>query len=256
MRRVSDSSTAQYFKNSNMKKFSVAALFVLALISLNACRKVVGEGPVVTETRSTGEFLGIKFEVPGEMIYVPGDGYKVEIKAQQNIINVIETAIVNRELKVRVRNNVNLRSHEDIRVTVTAPPVLSLGLSGSAKISALQSFSPENINLFISGSGSIFINEINTDHLDASISGSGKIEILRGSANVEDFSISGSGEIEALGFPAKKAHTQISGSGKISVKVSEELNNKISGSGSVYYLGTPVVNSSISGNGKVVQLQE
>ena len=239
-----------------MKKFSVAALFALALISLNACRKVIGEGPVVTETRSTGEFLGIKFEVPGEMVYIPGDGYKVEIRAQQNIINIIETAIVNHELKVRVRNNINLRSHEEIKVTVTAPPVLSLGLAGSAKISVLQAFSPENINLSISGSGNIFINEINTDHLDANISGSGRIEILRGSANMEDFTISGSGEIETLGFSAKKAHTQISGSGNIRIKVSDELNSKISGSGSVYYLGSPVVNSSVSGSGKVVQLQD
>jgi len=236
-----------------MKKFSAFALLAFALISLNACRKVVGEGPVIKENRNTSNFSGIVFDVPGELIYIPGNDYKIEIEAQQNILNVIETSVSNNDLKIRVRNNTNIRSHEDIRITVTAPNVKLLALSGSGVMRVLQGYKPDNVKLVVSGSGKIAINMLEANKIDAVLSGSGDLEVQNGVGNTTDITVSGSGSVNLENVFVDKATTQTSGSGTIKLNVGEELFSRISGSGTVYYKGSPTVNTSISGSGRVVR---
>ncbi|MEP7258032.1 MAG: head GIN domain-containing protein [Flavitalea sp.] len=237
-----------------MKKFSIIFLSALALISLNSCRKIVGEGPVVTESRNTSDFTGIHYSVPGQLVYEPGDVFSIKIDAQQNILNVIETYVSNHELRIKVRDNTIIRSGEDIRVTVTAPPVTALEVSGSGTIHVLQHYAPESVKLQVSGSGKILLNSLETGHVKTKISGSGQVQALNGSATHEDISISGSGQLDFLNVMAIKAVTHTSGSGTIKLGVSDELDTHISGSGTVYYKGEPIITSSISGSGRLVKL--
>jgi hypothetical protein len=71
-----------------MKKLPM--LFVVAAVMIfTSCEKVVGDGALVTETRTTAGFNGIESEVSGNIVYVQGTDYKVELTAQQNILNVM-----------------------------------------------------------------------------------------------------------------------------------------------------------------------
>ena len=232
----------------------MALLLVTAVLSLPSCRKVIGHGPVVSENRIASNFTSINFGVPGDMYYTQDSVYKIEIHAQENIIREIETYMVGNELKIRVRDHVNLRSREDIRINVSAPSITGLSVSGSGNIKVFEPYRPSNARLVVSGSGAMTINQLETNNVDAVISGSGELMILNGMVKHEDADISGSGRIDLLGVTAKTARTQISGSGSIKLHVTDELNNKISGSGSVYYKGNPVVNTTVSGTGKVIRL--
>ena len=237
-----------------MKKISVILLSVFMVASLPACKKVVGHGPVVTEDRTVSNFGSVYFEVPGVLYYTPDSVYRIEIQAQENILKEIETYVVGTELKIRVDDHVRLRSHEDIRVNVSAPTLNGLILSGSGEIKVLHPYRPSNARLVVSGSGSMTINQLETNNIDASISGSGELIVFDGSAKHEDADISGSGRIDLLGISARTARTEISGSGSVKLNVSDELTSRISGSGTVYYRGNPVVNTTVSGSGRVVKL--
>ena len=237
-----------------MKKISVALLLALAVISSSSCRKVVGHGPVVTENRNQSNFTSINFGVPGDLYYTQDSVYKIEIQAQENIIREIETYLVGNELKIRVRDNVNLRSREDIRINVSAPSIAGLTLSGSGNIKVPQSYFPSNAKLVVSGSGTMSITKLETNSIDATVSGSGELFVFNGVAKHVDADISGSGRIDLLGVVGKTARTQISGSGSVRLNVSDELNSKITGSGTVYYKGNPAVNSTVTGSGRVVRL--
>ncbi|MBC7827862.1 MAG: DUF2807 domain-containing protein [Chitinophagaceae bacterium] len=237
-----------------MKKISVALLLAIAVISLNSCRKVVGHGPVVTENRTASNFTSIDFGASFDLYYTPDSVFKIEIRAQENIIREIETYMAGNELRIRVRDHVNLRSHEDIRVNISAPAVTGLTLSGSGNIKVLQPFKPSNSKLTVSGSGNMTINQLETNNIDADVRGSGELFVLNGAGNYMDAGITGSGRIDLLGVITKTARTQISGSGSIKLYVTDELNSKISGSGTVYYKGNPVVNTTVSGSGRVVRL--
>lgn len=238
-----------------MKKISVALLLAIALVSLNACRKVIGHGPVVTENRTTSNFTSINFGVPGDLYYTQDSVYKIEIQAQENILREIETYTVGNELKIRVRDHVRLRSREDIRINISAPSITGLALSGSGNVKVLQPYKPSNARLTVSGSGTMTINQLEpNNNIDATVSGSGELFVLNGMAKHADADISGSGRIDLVGVITKTARTQISGSGSVKLHVTDELNSKISGSGTVYYKGNPIVNTTISGSGRVVRL--
>lgn len=238
-----------------MKKFtSFAVLAAILLFTLNSCTKVIGDGPVVTETRVVRDFSEIDFGVPGDMVFEESDDNEIEIQAQRNIIEVIETYISGDELKIRVRDGKNIRSSEDIRIVVRAKGIHSLALSGSGKLTVDQDFAPLHAKLRVSGSGKIQMKSINCNDLEARISGSGSIEVNDGVVDHEDISISGSGDVYLQPVIAKRATTQTSGSGNIRLHVTDEVDVRISGSGDVFYEGNPVVNVSVSGSGRLVKL--
>lgn len=136
-----------------MKKLNVGLLMILMVAGIQSCRKVVGHGPVVTENRFVANFSSIQFGVPGVLYYTPDSVFKVEIQAQENILHEIETYVVGNEIKIKVRDHVNLRTHEDIRVNVSAPSVTALSLSGSGNLKVSHLYRPTNARLTVSGSG-------------------------------------------------------------------------------------------------------
>ena len=234
-----------------MKKISVL-LGMASMIVFTSCEKVVGEGMLVSETRTTAPFNGIESEISGNVIYTQGNDYKVELTAQQNILNVMETPVLSGQLVVRFKNNVRVKSHEQITIKVTAPTITGIGLSGSGNVSVLSPLTGGNFSFRLSGSGDMSLPTITCNNLETNISGSGSITIAGGTATTENFKISGSGDIDARNVLAKIVSTTTSGSGTLRLAASEKLDVKISGSGSVYYWGTPIVSTDISGSGRVI----
>jgi hypothetical protein len=239
-----------------MKKQCIILLLlaVVCIQMMSACRKVVGEGPVVTETRNPGNFSGIRMGICGNVYYTQGNFYKLEIKAQQNILDVIETPIINNDLVIRVRSNRSIRTNEDITINITTPAMSSLSLSGSGNINAIGTITSPDMWLSVSGSGDIHIPALVSSYIDAGISGSGSIVVFGGSATNEQLTISGSGSIDLLNVPVTTSSVKTSGSGTSKVNVSQNLDVNISGSGTVFYKGSPSIHSKISGSGVLVHL--
>lgn len=237
-----------------MKRIYLMLMIGTAFISLNSCKKVTGDGPIVSEERTVSNFSEIEFEVPGDIIFIDAPEREITIAAQRNIINVIETYVTGNELKVKVRDNTNIGTTKGITITVKGPGVRSLKLSGSGSLSVPGTFAADDAKLRISGSGTMMVSRIQALKLEARISGSGNIDVLEGTVENEDLNISGSGNLDLAGVTAKKASTQTSGSGTMKVNVTDELEVRISGSGDVYYLGSPTMDVDISGSGKIRKL--
>jgi hypothetical protein len=236
-----------------IKKITIAIFASVILLSLGSCRRIIGEGPVVSETRSTRDFSAIEFGVPADMTYIKSDITEIEIEAQRNIIDVIETYVSGNELNIKVRDGRNIHSHEQIRITVKAPSVHGFAVSGSGALQIIGGIDGDDAKLRVSGSGKILADEINASNVEAKISGSGSIDALGGNADHLDLTISGSGDINLLPLIAKTANTQTSGSGNMHVNVTDDLDVHISGSGDVFYRGNPEVNVKISGSGRLIK---
>lgn len=230
------------------------AIAIVCTIVLPSCEKVVGEGPLVNETRTTGSFSGISAEISGNVYYVQGPDYKVELTAQQNILNVIETPVINNKLVIRFKNNVRVRSHEQITIRVTAPSISSINSSGSGSVTVMSPLSGNNFSFHLSGSGNMTIPSVTTSQLEVNLSGSGGISINGGTTVTETLKISGSGNIDVKNVAAESVTANTSGSGTMRLSASQTLDVTISGSGSVFYLGNPVITSHISGSGTVGHL--
>jgi hypothetical protein len=235
-----------------MKK--IFALICFAAV-ISSCEKIVGEGPVVTETRNEPPFQGLSVSVPAEAYFTQSPDYSITLQAQQNILDEIETVVSDNILKIRFRHtNVRISNSEKIIVHVTGPTATLLELNGSGSLEAEGTLDAAEIRLYVSGSGSIDAENIQANIIKTIVSGSGRIKVNGGTANEEEITISGSGFVDMSEVMVKDADTRISGSGNMEVYTTHTLQAKISGSGTVFYKGSPTISSQISGSGSVKKI--
>ncbi|GAO43431.1 head GIN domain-containing protein [Flavihumibacter petaseus] len=231
-------------------------IYLLAmLVSLNACKKVNGDGPVITEQRQPGSFTAVHYAIPGTLTFETGNEPRLEIRAQQNILDVIETFVSGDELRIRLREHTVIRSYEPIEVHVYGSTLNGLHLSGSGSAQVASPVNTQRLWLESSGSGSISVMSLSANELETRISGSGSIRIQNGQVQTEKIKISGSGQTDLRAVTAKSAYTETSGSGDIWLWADEYLESEISGSGNVWYKGTPQIKLKVSGSGRVTPMQ-
>jgi len=231
-----------------------ALVSIIALFFLASCEKelIYGDGPVVTETRPLVNFHGVSSGVPGKVYFKIDPNYKVEVHAQRNVLDVLNTEVVNGTLWIDYRRSVEVRRAEDVTIYVTAPSADYFNISGVGDINVEGNVVASNLGLDISGAANINLEKATVaDKITARISGSGNIMINSGSAVREELRVSGSGSMDLANVPAERAEVHISGSGDMKVNLSKSLDADISGSGSVFYKGSPIISTHISGSGNV-----
>jgi hypothetical protein len=204
------------------------------------------------ETRDVPDFSGVALGIPADLYLSQGSPHEVIIKASEDDLAKIETEVKNGLLKIKTESwRTRFR---DVEIWVTTPDVNALHMSGSGKIMSETSIRSEELDLRVSGSGKIKVDELAGDEIEASISGSGNV-YLAGTAEEMEISISGSGSCHAADLSVKECDARISGSGSCKIDATEELNAAISGSGRITYFGKPVVDASVSGSGRVKQAE-
>ncbi len=238
-----------------MKNFHLALCVILLFIVSSSCKKITGKGPVVVESRQTATFGALNLNIPAELYFKQDSVFKVELQAQENILNEIETAVINNELRIRFRHEITkVRSNDGITVLVSGPDVRSFTVDGSGYLEISDLITPANLSLHVNGSGNLKVNNVHTTEVNADIDGSGILTVSSGNANTNNLRISGSGLITVQGLMVKDARASIRGSGNIQLFATQTLDASISGSGSILFKGSPAVTTHISGSGTVTHL--
>ncbi len=209
---------------------------------------VNGSGPIVTETFNLPVFDAIKLNMAAEVFITQGSQQEVTIEAQRNIIDRIRLTVRDRVWDIEPDRC--LRDFSDVRIFITMPDIRKLELNGSGRIFGENTFTVNDIELRLPGSGAIDL-ALNCDDIDATLSGSGTIA-LEGNGDELDFVLSGSGKLKAFGMTLREADILISGSGNAEVRVTNQLSARITGSGDVLYRGNPTLNVNITGSGRVI----
>lgn len=235
-----------------MKTLIRIACFLALVITVTSCRRVHVDGPVRTESRNTRDFDAIRSDVPADITYTVGPDYRVEISAQQAILDHLEANVTDGELKFYFSGSYNFSRHDGISIRITAPELLSAYVNGSGEIRGPQlKLGEKSFKARVSGSGRVDFSSVSCSRLTTDISGSGNIRLGGGAATTASHKISGSGNIDCRSIETADARAEISGSGTIRLWATETLDAKISGSGNIYYRGNPRVSSSISGSGNL-----
>lgn len=232
-----------------MKKYLIL-LVALFSVAISSCRKVVGRGPIISETRTVNDFSKINLSLDATVYYTQDSHYSVEVEAEENILEEVQTQVSGSTLTIKKRNSVWLKT-ESIRVIIHAPSITDIEVEGSGYFLAQQPMNTSNIALQISGSGEIVLPALISSQVEADISGSGSIEIKSGECQSVETCISGSGEINFIGLRSQSANCTTTGSGKTKVYVEDNLIVRITGSGDVWYRGNPHIESTITGSGSM-----
>lgn len=233
-----------------MKHF-VFVLAAMAALCFQSCKKIKGDGPVVSEFRNVKNFRAISSDIDGDVHFTPGNIYEVEIRAQQNIIDILETRVSGGELRLRYNGNYNIGRHDRIDIYITGPSPEGFTVAGSGNVDVIHPLQVTEMKLRITGSGSININDLTAEHINAQISGSGDINVNGGTARSAAYQVDGSGRMDLLDVPVKDVTTTTRGSGNIRLHAVDNLDVTIAGSGDVIYKGSPRINKTILGSGNV-----
>ena len=268
-----------------MRRISIFIILLLAAaMALNAQNR---------ETRNVETFTKLSFRVPGKLYLKQGRPQKVELEGPSDVLKEIETEVSGGRLIIGKEGrwmNWGWGDRDRIIAYVTVKDIEAISVSGSGDLIGQGRMTASNLDLNVSGSGSLQVEADASGRINADVSGSGDVDLKGTCANFEsdvsgsgsvvlavtvkelaDFGVSGSGKIRAEGS-AKEVKTRISGSGKVlagnleadkcdvhisgsgdvEINVKSDLEAIISGSGSVTYKGNPShVNSHSSGSGHV-----
>lgn len=152
---------------------------------------------------------------------------------------------------MKIGNTENIKPTQ-YTIFTNSTTLAKLNVSGSVKAHLKGKLETEDLDIIISGSGNITIDDLTSNSLEAKLSGSGKFDVA-GTTSLLNSSISGSGKFDATNLKADSVYCSVSGSGNFNVQAEEYLNVRITGSGKVNYNGNPDIDRSISGSGKVVK---
>ena len=236
-----------------MKKLATMILLTGITAGVISCKKGVnGEGPSITQARPVSSFTAIELGMAGDVYYTNDTVRRVEIIAQQNILDMLQTYVSGNKLVIKFNGNYDYRTSSDIRINISAPSVNYFEVTTSGSIYCSNAFQPASLFLKSSGSGSIKLQNVITGNIEAISTTSGSISATGGLALSENLKTSGSGTIDLVSINAKSATAKTSGSGNIKVKVSDHLHATVEGSGSIYFSGFPEVASHVSGSGHLV----
>lgn len=229
------------------------------------CEK--GEGERVTETRTVAGFNHIILNAPGDLYISKGQYFDLEITAQEDILEILQTEVTGNILEIR--NDRCIRQSKTIEINLTLPEVNFLEIQGSGSIYGLDRFSSNELDLLISGSGNIewasdagtarleikgsgdIVFDVIADEIFSKTLGSGDIK-LSGSTVAHDINIDASGHVKGFDLITDNTNVNIAASGNCEVFANNELDVKILGSGNVYYRGTPNIDVKITGSGQLV----
>ena len=242
-----------------MKKLILlTGIFILSFTSANAQwwsnQKVTGNKEVVKQTRSVNEYDRIAVTGMMEVQLVAGKEGKIDLEAEGNLMEFIETEVSGGLLKIGVKKGVNLQPSKNypIKLIVTFEDLDGLTLTGSGHIRNSDPITARDFRVSVTGSGNMNL-DIKTETFDGSLTGSGDVK-LKGSTRDLKCKITGSGDFLAFDFKAETVTASVTGSGDIEVSVENELNANVSGSGDIKYMGDPAKQSfKTSGSGKVTK---
>lgn len=243
-------------RNSSTK---VVIILLITLLALTSCRvigfnRVRGSGNVISETREVSDFHAIDLSGYGDLIVTQGDTESLIIEADDNLMEYLESDVVNGTLRLGYEGSfrLSLDPTERIQYILTVIDLDEVSISGSGTM-ITEELESEDLILDASGSGEFRIDDLNANSLSVTFSGSGEAEIA-GTVTDQEIRISGSGNYAAEDLASETAEVNVSGSGELILWVTEQLDIQISGSGDVSYYGEPNISQDISGSGDINNL--
>lgn len=238
-----------------LHRFTSLALLITLLILTHTAPDALAQE---RETRDAEAFTSVGFAIAGTVYISKGDAHAVEIEADEEMLDYIETFVENGRLRIRGTQESDgwfswlwggTRRSASADVYVTMPSLEGVSVAGSGDVRVQDTFTGERFSVEIAGSGDIDV-PVQASTVSAQIAGSGSIH-LRGTAERLSANIAGSGNVQAQDLQVERAEVQIAGSGDCYVHVRDHLSASIMGSGDVIYAGEPEISRSVMGSGSV-----
>jgi hypothetical protein len=228
-------------------------LFILLLpLFMQSCLlspSIKGNGDVQQEERNVDNFNEIKASRGVNVYLSQGEETRVLVRADENLLDVIETEVIGDELIIR--STARVRNAESFKVFVTSPEYESIKSSAGSNVYSETEIVSDNLKVSASSGANITL-EINSRDLEVSASSGSNVR-LEGLARECSAHASSGANIKAEDLKTKNAELKVSSGANTWISVDNDLKAEASSGGNIFYGGEPSqtsINKSSGGNVK------
>ena len=239
---------------TTLVRIAVAALVAFILSSCNFdinlgsfTSGIAGNRKIVEQSRKiTEDFTEVSVS-DGLVVYVTqAKDFKIDVEADDNIIDLIATDIKNGKLRIHTRENIGMATK---KIYVSLPEVMVLKSSSGAQLQCETLIESDKLTIDGSSGAQIQI-ELMAGNLDIDTS-SGANLTVSGESNRTKVDVSSGGNIDATRLLAKICHADASSGGNLQIKVIEALIADATSGGNIGYSGEPSIQEKKSVSGSV-----
>lgn len=230
-----------------LARISPVLLFSIAFSSCEPC--INGQGKIEQESTEVDSFAVVVLKSPVD-VFISQNYYPrtVTIKAQQNVIDLIDVYIRNNELIIESDNC--FQTSENVEVYINSNSFEGFKVQSSGNIHGLTNLKGSSMDIAVNGSGDVTA-EVDFRRLSVLVNGSGDVS-LSGSAKRLEVSIQGSGDVKGPNMNCESTSVSVNGSGDVYINAEKYLEANINGSGDIRYTGFPTDTSfTIQGSGSI-----
>ncbi len=236
-----------------MKKTVILLTVIFISVILSSCiftGSIEGNGKVVEETRDLGDFDKISV-TRGMNVYISqGGSQKVVVKADENLLDVIETSVSDGILKVSC--NRGIRKAGSNKVLVTVPNIDLLKTTAGSNVFADDTLHLKTLEIK-STAGSNVKLLLNAEELYVSAMAGSNIS-LNGTSEAFNAKANSGSNVKAGDLHTTNCDLKASSGANIWINVSKELSAKVSSGANVFYYGNPeATNIEKSSGGNVIK---
>jgi hypothetical protein len=211
--------------------------FIVSILLLtSSCYFGSNLGPFIDEERNVSDFYRLKVSSGIDVKLSQGNRHRVIIKANEDIIDDVETEVVNGTLRVHIdRKWFGFRGNVDAEITFVE--LESIDVSAGSDIESVGLLGFNEIDIEASSASDLRLDlEASSLSIRAS---SGSDANLKGSARDFKARASSGSDINAYDFEVENATLECSSGSDVKAYVTETLNVKASSGSDIHYKGNP-----------------
>ena len=231
------------------QKFVILTSAIISLF-FSSCifsPSINGNGKVAQENRTTESFDEIKVS-RGMNVYISlGNETKVVVRADENLLDVIETEVIGDVLKVST--DTNIRKAKEKKVFVTTPNLKLVEAFAGSNVFSENTLKMDDLEVSASAGSNIKL-EINSGSTTASASAGSNVKLEGKSESLFAKASSGS-NIKAGDLATLDCTAKVSSGANIWISAKNDFKGNASSGGNVFYSGNPSnteINRSSGGN--------
>lgn len=165
---------------------------------LNGLNKISGSGEIITKHLELATISNVELEGVANLYVTVGNGQSVTLKAQQNIIDVLNWEVSAGILTISMDEGITIHNHEEIRIEVVVNELFDVVHDGVGDVT-LNGISDHDLSIDFRGVGNIDAYDLPVENCTVYSSGLGDCKVnVSGYLEVD---ISSAGNVYYIGNP-------------------------------------------------------
>lgn len=198
---------------------------------------VHGSGQAMTVEPPVVDFHEVDVRGALQATVAIGDGPKVVLRGDDNIVPLVLVEVVDGRLIVRPRPNTSFEVVTPLEVTITATSLSALQASGASRIE-LAALKAEHLDIEATGASQITLGGVELGDLQVEAHGAAEVSV-GGAATSARFDASGASKVVAAGLNLDALQVDLSGASSGEVQVRELVTGSLSGASNLKVHGGP-----------------